>query len=200
VNEFYYFSCPVYRTELPGWVDQVLAVTQKHYDKSREEFGPSVVVQTYNLTADPELSFISNYFRDTCVEILSKQGYRTDLHDFYTSSMWGQEFGCYGSNLLHVHGNTLMSGFYFLETPEGGPYPIFEDPRPAKLMCDLPLKDYENVYVATPGIHFNNLAPGSLLVANSWLPHRFQMSQSEKPAKFIHFTISAKDKQQCNMC
>jgi uncharacterized protein (TIGR02466 family) len=158
------------------------------------------VIQTYNLTSDPELSFLSTYFRDTAVEILHKQGYRTDLHDFYTSSMWGQEFGCYGSNLLHVHGNTLMTGFYFLETPEGGPYPIFEDPRPAKLMCDLPLRDHENIYVATPGVHFNNVAPGSLLVANSWLPHRFQMSQSEKSAKFIHFTLSMKEKQQCNTC
>ena len=121
---------------------------------------------------------------------MKDQGYFTDEHEFYLSGMWGQEFECTGSNILHVHGSSEISGFYFLETPEGGSYPIFDDPRPAKKMSDLPLTPSDQVTMATSYIHFNNVMPGTMMFFNSWLPHMitqvWQINQQNLYILFCH--------------
>ena len=191
MNEFHYFTCPIYRVEKPEWVVTCLDLLEPVFNiqKSRDEL---VVVQTENLINNKNFIFLKEYFFNISLEVLFRQGYRLDQHDFFISNMWGQEFGCHGYNSTHVHSNTIVSGFYFLKTPENGPYPIFEDPRQSKLMCDLPLRDYENVYSSTPAIHFNNLIPGTVISTNSWIPHRFTQNHNEQTSKFIHFTLSVR--------
>lgn len=133
MESYAYFLSPIYREERPEWVEETLKNTQKHYDQVQ----PSVVKQTGHMANDPDLKYLASYFRDKGVSILRDQGYLTDEYEFYVSGMWGQEFACTGSNIMHVHGNSQISGFYFLEVPEGGSYPIFDDPRPGKRMADL---------------------------------------------------------------
>ena len=133
MESYAYFSSPIYREERSEWVEGTLEHTQKYYDQMQ----PSVVKQTGNMTNDPDLDYLASYFRDKCVSILRDQGYLTDEYEFYVDAMWGQEFACTGSNIMHVHGDSQISGFYFLEVPEGGSYPIFDDPRPGKRMADL---------------------------------------------------------------
>jgi uncharacterized protein (TIGR02466 family) len=104
--------------------------------------------------------------------------------------MWGQELACTGSNIMHMHSDSQVSGFYFLKTPEGGSYPIFDDPRPAKKMSDLFAEQKEEINAATQQIHFNNVQPGTMMFFNSWLPHMITPNQSESPTKFVHFILS----------
>ena len=186
-----YFSSSIYREERPEWVEETSGYAEKYYQKTKE-FLPkdSVVKQTEHMANDPDFSYLTSYFRDKGVSILKDQGYFTDEHDFYLSGMWGQEFECTGSNIFHVHGSSEISGFYFLETPEGGSYPIFDDPRPSKKMSDLPLVPSDQVTMATPYIHFNNVMPGTMMFFNSWLPHMITTSMADKPTKFIHFILS----------
>jgi uncharacterized protein (TIGR02466 family) len=186
VETFAYFASPIYREERPEWVGETLEHTQKYYDQMQ----PSVVKQTAHMANDPDLGYLTSYFRDKAVSILRDQGYLTDEYEFYVSAMWGQEFACTGSNLLHVHSDSQVSGFYFLETPEGGSYPIFDDPRPAKKMSDLFAEQKEEINLATQQIHFNNVQPGTMMFFNSWLPHMITPNQSESPTKFVHFILS----------
>lgn len=186
MEAFAYFASPIYREERPEWVGETLEHTQKYYDQMQ----PSVVKQTEHMANDPDLGYLSSYFRDRSVSILRDQGYLTDEYEFYVSAMWGQEFACTGSNLLHVHADSQVSGFYFLETPEGGSYPIFDDPRPAKKMSDLFSEQKEEINLATQQIHFNNVQPGTMMFFNSWLPHMITPNQSESPTKFVHFILS----------
>ena len=186
MEAFAYFASPIYREERPEWVGETLEHTQKYYDQMQ----PSVVKQTEHMANDPDLGYLASYFRDKGVSILKDQGYLTDEYEFYVSAMWGQEFACTGSNLLHVHSDSQVSGFYFLETPEGGSYPIFDDPRPAKKMSDLLSEQKEEISLATPQIHFNNVQPGTMMFFNSWLPHMITPNQTESPTKFVHFILS----------
>ena len=181
-----YFASPIYREERPEWIESTLEHTQKYYNQMQ----PSVVKQTGNMTNDPDLGYLTSYFRDKGVSILKDQGYLTDEYEFYVSGMWGQEFACTASNIMHVHGNSQISGFYFLEVSEGGSYPIFDDPRPGKKMSDLPSAPSDQVTMATPYIHFNNVIPGTMMFFNSWLPHMITASRSEQPTKFVHFILS----------
>ena len=186
MEAYAYFSSPIYREERVEWVEETLKHTQKYYDQMQ----PSVVKQTGPMANDPDLSYLASYFRDRGVSILKDQGYLTDEYEFYVSGMWGQEFACTGSNIMHVHGDSQISGFYFLEVPEGGSYPIFDDPRPGKRMADLWAQPSDQVTMATPQIHFNNVQAGTMMLFNSWLPHMITPNQSNNPTKFIHFILS----------
>lgn len=186
-----YFASPIYREERPEWIKRTLDCTKKYYEQTKE-FLPesSVVKQTGHMANDPDLRYLSAYFRDKAISILKDQGYFTDEYEFYLSGMWGQEFECTGTNLLHVHSNSQISGFYFLETPEGGSYPVFDDPRPGKVMSNLPFVPSESITIATPQIHFNNVMPGTMMFFNSWLPHMITPNGSLQPTKFLHFILS----------
>jgi len=186
MESFLYFSSPIYREERPEWVQETLKHTQKYY----EQVGCSVVKQTVPMTKDPDLEYLASYFRDKGVSILKDQGFLTDEYEFYLSGMWGQEFACTGSNIMHVHGDSQISGFYFLDVPEGGSYPMFDDPRQSKRMSDLLSAPSDQVTMATPQIHFNNVREGTLMMFNSWLPHMITPNQSNNPTKFVHFILS----------
>tara|TARA_R100000908_G_C3748642_1_gene143525 strand:- start:1008 stop:1586 length:579 start_codon:yes stop_codon:yes gene_type:complete len=186
MEAYSYFSSLIYREERINWVDKTLKHTQKYYDQIQ----PSLVKQTEHMANDPDLGYLTSYFRDKGVSILKDQGYLTDEYDFYVSGMWGQEFACTGSNIMHVHSDSQISGFYFLEVPEGGSYPIFDDPRSGKRMADLWAAPSDQVTMATPQIYFDNVQAGTMMLFNSWLPHMITPNQSNNPTKFIHFMLS----------
>ena len=186
MEAYAYFSSAIYREERPEWVGETLEHSKRYYDRIED----SAVKQTENMASDSELSYLSSYFRDKGVSILRDQGYLTDEYEFYVSAMWAQEFGCNSSNIMHVHGDSQISGFYFLDAPEGGSYPIFDDPRPGKKMADLLSAQSDEIKMATPQIHFNNVKAGTIMLFNSWLPHMITQNQSNDATRFIHFILS----------
>jgi uncharacterized protein (TIGR02466 family) len=194
VNEFHYFSSPVYREEIPDWVPLVSSGVQKYFDQQKnwekENNINYAVRQTQNAVNDPDLQFLEFYFRDKAIEILKSQGYSLNGFEFYVSGMWGQEMQKHGSHEPHVHPHSQLCGLYFIDVSKGGSFPIFSDPRPGKLMCDyFPVVD-GNVYPSTPKIYFDNVLAGTFMFFNAWLPHQFSVNQSEQPTRFIHFILS----------
>lgn len=196
ISGFTYFASAIYREELPDWVAPIRAACEPYYEEQRgEQIYP--VVQTRHLAGDPALQPLANHFLQTSVEFLRDQKYLVDEYQFEVTGMWGQEIGLNGSHVTHVHGNSHMSGFYFLETPEQGCYPVFEDPRPGKRMTDLMCEIADDqVYLANSEVHFANVVPGTLLYFNSWLPHRFLPNPGPVPARFIHFILSAQPRRK----
>ena len=203
MEAFAYFPAHVYREEHPEWVDHTNKMCEKHYAwiKENGNINPNIpVIQTGHMAHDPDLAYLTSYFQNTGVEILKSQGYITDRYDFYVSGMWGQDIQCYGGHRKHIHKNSQISGFYFTETPENGCYPVLHDPRSGKEMIELDYAIGEELNNANGTVHFNNVMPGTFLFFNSWLPHEFTTSSSDKPTKFIHFILSHKDKDhQCNI-
>ena len=198
MNEFHYFPSTIYREEKPEWVDHVLKQSEKHYEQQKK-FNQEhniyyPVVQTDFMGNDPELFFLADYFAKTSAELLRRQGYFIDPYEFYTAGMWGQEIAHMGMHEPHVHANAQMCGLFFLETPVGGSFPVFSDPRPAKAMTDFFMVD-DGVYSGTPKIHFNNMIPGTFMFFNSWLPHQFALNQSQMSTKFVHFMLNCRERQ-----
>jgi len=198
MERYDYYPSAIYREEIPDWVKDTLKYGKKYFDRSEkyleENNIKSLVVQTEHMAKDSELSFLSSYFRDKGVSILKEQGYITDKYEFFVKGMWGQEFGCTASNILHTHSESQISGFYFLETPKGGSYPIFDDPRAGKKMSDLDSVSNEQITMATPYLHFNNVKAGTMLFFNSWLPHMISENKAEDKTKFIHFILACRDR------
>lgn len=205
MRAYEYFPSVVYRDEHPEWVEYLKQATQKHYEwieQNRPENQRWPLIQTAHMAQDPDVKFLCDYLLMASVEILRSQGYAVDCYDFYLSGLWGQDVKCYGATNVHIHKNSQISGWFFLDTPEGGSYPIYEDPRlMSKRMIELDYHQGAEVMNATSYIHFNNVKPGTVLFSNSWLPHQLTQSSSDKQTKTIHFIVSHKDKESsCNTC
>ena len=198
MNEFHYFQTAVYREERPEWVEPVLRRSEPYYEVQRKRHKDEnigwPVIQTEHLGNDPELQFLGDFFGQTATGILESQGYYLEPYELRVNGMWGQEIGQGGLHEPHVHASTQMCGFFFLQTPEWGAYPIFSDPRTGKLMTDFFIREDGNVYVGSPKIHFNNVLPGTFMFFNAWLPHQLTINQNQEPTKFIHFLLSAREK------
>ena len=194
---FAYFPAIVYRDERPDLIERILPTCLEHLDRVRDQ--NSLMCQSANLGHEPALREMSDYLLVSAVEILRGQGYATDRYDFHISGLWAQEVKKGSGTNVHVHKNSQIAGWFFIEAPENGAYPIYHDTRMNKAIIELDQAPSDQVENATSTIHFNNMVPGSVLFANSWMNHQLVGGVSEAPTRCVHFIISHKDR-PCNMC
>jgi len=196
MDAFEYFPCKVYREEYPDWVGYTLQTVQKYYDAVQD--GTSVA-QTGNMANDPDLKFLVDYLVLASDTILREQGYDMDKYELYVSGLWGQEVKGNGGTNVHVHKHSQICGWLFLETPEGGSYPVYYDPRMNKPMVELDFVQGEELTNASSHVHFANVKPGTVLMANSWMQHQLTANSTDAQTKSIHFIVSHR-KQTCSIC
>ena len=196
MKAFAYFPAIIYRDEYPEWVNYTLQATQKYYTGVQ---GGGVVEQTAHMANDPNLKFLVDYLLLAGDTILREQGYDMDKYELYLSGLWGQDVKCSGGTNVHLHKNSQLCGWFFLETPKEGSYPIYHDPRMNKQMVELDYVHGSELTNASSYVHFNNVKPGTFLFANSWMYHQLAPNSSQEQTKSIHFIISHKDR-QCNTC
>ena len=191
MNRFDYFSSCVYRDEQPDWVGYTSQVVKKYYDADQSN---GVLDQTGHMANDPDLKFLVDYLVLASDTILREQGYDMDKYELYVSGLWGQDVKCTGGTNVHVHKNSQICGWLFLETPEGGSYPVYHDPRMNKPMVELDYVQGEELTNSSTFVHFNNVKPGTILMANSWMQHQLTQNNAKSETKSVHFIISHKDR------
>jgi len=191
-----YFPSCVYRDEQPEWVGYTRQVVQKYYGANAEH---TALVQTGQMANDPDLKFLVDYILLASDTILREQGYDMDKYELYLSNLWGQDVKCTGGTNVHVHKNSQICGWFFLETPEGGSYPVYHDPRMNKQMVELDYVQGTDLVNASSYVHFNNLKPGTVLMANSWMQHQLTQNTAQTETKSVHFIVSHKDR-ACSTC
>ena len=196
MEAFAYFPAMVYREEHPDWVGYTLQVAQKYYAAVQNG---TPVAQTAYMANDPDLKFLVDYLLLAGDTILREQGYDMDKYEVYLSGLWGQDVKCTGGTNVHVHKNSQICGWFFLETPEGGSYPIYHDPRMNKQMVELDYVQGPELTNASSYVHFNNVKPGTFLFANSWMQHQLTPNNSQAETKSIHFIISHRER-PCSTC
>lgn len=194
---FAYFPAIVYRDERPDLVEKVLPICIQHLDKFRKPDQP--MCQSAHLGYEPAFQEVANYILLSAVDLLRGQGYSVERYDFYISGLWAQEINRGAGTDVHVHKNSQMCGWFFLETPQGGAYPIYHDTRMNKSMIELDFVQGGEISNATNIIHFNSMVPGTVMFANSWMRHQITGSNAETPTRCIHFIVSHKER-TCSMC
>jgi len=195
MDRFEYFPSCVYRDEQPEWVGYTRQVVQKYYDAMQSN---GVLDQTGYMANDPDLKFLVDYLVLASDTILREQGYDMDKYELYVAALWGQDVKCFGSTNVHVHKNSQICGWFFLETPEGCAYPVYHEPRMNKQMVELDHIRGSELVNASSEVHFNNVKPGTILMANSWMQHQLTQNNSQSETKSIHFVVSHKER-QCSM-
>lgn len=197
MDSFAYFPAVIYRDERADLVEKVLGTCLSHLEKVRGEGMP--MCQSAFLGHEPAMRELADYLLVSAVNILRGQGYAVEKYDFYLSGLWAQEVKRGGGTNVHVHKNSQISGWAFLETPQGGAYPIYHDPRVSKAMVELDFTQEEDITNATSAIHFNNMQPGTVMFANSWMQHQLSGTGSEQPTRAIHFMVAHKER-PCSTC
>jgi hypothetical protein len=194
---FAYFPAIVWRDERPDLVEEIAPACAQRLDNTA--CPDRLFRQSANVSDDPALRRTADYLLLSAVETLRMQGYITDKYDFYLSGLWVQELSGGSGTNIHVHKNSQISGWLFLDTPENGAYPVYYDTRMNKAMVELDFAPSEEVTNATNMIHFNNVQPGTVLFSNSWMQHQLVGGSAEAPTRCLHFIVSHKDR-PCSTC
>ena len=196
MDRYDYFPSSVYREEHPDWVEYTRQVVQKYYDQTAPN---DVLAQTGHMANDPDLKFLVDYLLLASDTILREQGYDMDKYELYVSGLWGQDVKCNGGTNVHIHKNSQICGWFFLETPEGGAYPVYHEPRMNKQMVELDFVQRSELTNASSAVHFANVKPGTILMANSWMQHQLTQNNAQEQTKSVHFIISHKER-TCSIC
>jgi len=196
MDRYDYFPSCVYRDEQPDWVAYTRQVVQKYHDQVAPN---GMLEQTAHMANDPDLKFLVDYLVLASDTILREQGYDMDKYELYVSGLWGQDVKCNGGTNVHLHKNSQICGWFFLETPEGGAYPVYHEPRVHKQMVELDFVQRSELTNASSAVHFANVKPGTILMSNSWMQHQLTQNNAQEQTKSVHFIISHKER-TCSIC
>lgn len=192
LEEAHYFASPVYTVLKPDFLDAVRTVSSRYEEASREhKTNPEVPhLMTATYSHEPELEAFSQYVSQTAWNILASQGYAMDKLVTYFTEMWTQEHGHLSSMETHVHGHGVqLSAFYFIDVPKDSCKLVIHDPRPGKVIINLPEKNAHDITMGSHQIVFTP-QPGGLIFANAWLPHSFTKNMSHEPMRFVHMNMA----------
>lgn len=194
---FAYFPAIVYRDERPEFIAEVLPACMNALDKVRHSTW--ALLQSEHLGSDSRVQNLANYLLWSSVDILRGQGYAVEKYDFYFQGLWAQELQKGAGTNVHVHKNSQICGWFFLETPQDGAYPVYYDTRIDKRMVELDYAHGGEVTNATGSIHFNNVMPGTVMFSNSWMQHQLTGSNADAPTRCIHFIVAHRER-PCSTC
>lgn len=189
-----HFPCPIYLVERPDFLDIVREVSMEYLAKTRQEnvqdaLYPALMSENY--ANDPRLKNFAEFIGTTAWNILNDQGYAVHNMGVSFESMWTQEHHRQSSMEQHVHGmGAQIVGFYFIDVPEGSSRVLFHDPRPGKIMTDLPQQDDSKATASSQIVNFEAI-PGRMIFSNAWLPHSFNRHGGFAPLRFVHFNLVA---------
>lgn len=189
------FPSTLYTIDLPQFLDTARAVSAEALKVVREagmaccnKLFPHTM--TGNYASDPRLQDFVQYVAQTAWNVLEAQGYAMAPLATAVAEMWTQEHEYSSDMPVHVHpGGIQMCAFYFLDCPENSPFIVLHDPRAGKCAAQLLQADMAKLTAASDQIV---LPPkeGTLMLANSWLPHSFTRNGSKEPFRFIHINIT----------
>ena len=197
LDQWQYFSSPIYSIEKPEFLSDVLAASNDALRMARKNNKPNEI---YPVTMavfgdEPRRAAFWDYTVNTGWNILRDQGYLMDGLETYFTEFWCQQHDKYSSMEYHLHGDCKLAAFYFLECPKEPPRLVIHDPRPGKVMSPLREADISAITYASTAVNFTP-KPGTLMFANSWLPHSFTRNTSAKPFKFLHMNIDTRASSQ----
>lgn len=193
LDQLNYFATPIYITQQPQFLDEVREIAlakikEVHGSKKPDKLFP--LRMSGNMLEDARIAPFAEFVGQTAWNILASQGYAMDGFNTTFTELWCQEHGYSSSMDYHVHpGGNLIVGFYFLDVPEGAPHAVIHDPRPGRVMLDLPQADVTQATLASTMINFKP-EPGMLLFAPAWLGHSFGRNASKSPFRFVHFNLA----------
>lgn len=139
--------------------------------------------QIHHEAAFAELSTIIG---NACVGCAKFMEFDFENFDLVITHMWVNKNGPGDFNKPHIHPNALLSGAYYVQTPDKCGNIELYDPVPARLMLAYPIRTQKPSNSTT--IEYE-CQEGLLLVFPSWLLHSVQPNRSQDSRVSISFNI-----------
>ena len=203
-----YFQSPIYHVEAPEWVKSTNKVCDTYINQARKNLKKTIKdrekkagkkigdhglsYHSTSLIGDPKLKQLQEYIGATSWNVMDHMGYDMKDYELFWTEFWVQEFADKGGGHhdSHIHYDNHVSGFYFLECSENTSMPVFNDPRLAKVMTQLPLKKPEEICFGSDKIHYKP-KPGTMIFFPAYLEHQYTVDDGVEPFRFIHFNLQA---------
>jgi uncharacterized protein (TIGR02466 family) len=203
-----YFITPVYATLIPEWVNPLIKATNPFIKKSKNNNNKIIKKRNKEYKKDigdlgmshhsnsliniKEFKELQDFVNKSSISILDHMGYDLNNYEVHWTEFWVQEFAKNGGGHHegHIHYDNHISGFYFLKCSDKTSMPVFHDPRPTKLMTQLPLKNESEVTFGSQFINYKPV-PGTLILFPAFLEHQFVVDHGIEPFRFIHFNLQA---------
>ena len=188
-----FFPSPVYIVDAPEFLPAVQVVANEYLKEIQElkkDPDPLYPVQTNGFSHEPLLAGFTQYIAQTAWTILRDQGFDMSNKGTHFREMWAQEHNQYQGHdeHIHTHGDQI-SGFYFIDAPEGASTVAIHDPRAGKLQINLEEADKAVVTDASPSALFIPKS-GQMFFINSWLPHSITRNPSTSSTRLVHFNLT----------
>ncbi len=133
-----------------------------------------------------DLSEITRIIGTTCASCATYLEFDFDHFDLVITHMWLNKNGPGDFNRAHIHPNAILSGAYYVQTPERGGNIELYDPVPARPMILYPIKRRKPANSQT--VEYKS-EEGLLLIFPSWLQHSVQPNRSGDFRISISFNI-----------
>lgn len=196
-----YFKTPIWIDEKTEWLEDMIKTTDPYIKKAKKlnkqkieennnsDFG--IVHHSENLFPEKKLKYFIDYIGEKSYEFLDWMGYDLSKYQLAMTELWVQEFPKDGGghHHAHYHPNNHVTGFYYLKCTNESSFPIFNDPRVAHLVTQLPEKDNTQITHANYAVHWK-VKPGTLIFTPAYLAHEYVVQKGD-PFRFIHFNIQA---------
>lgn len=192
IEAWHHFTSPIYNFKKPEFLEIASKVCEEYLEIKRKDEPLNEIYPLYNtdqLSDDDRLTEMAEYTLKKSWEILDSQGYNMNLYKVHFHDFWCQEHNKHSGHERHIH-SSLISGFYFINTPPKSCLLIIHEPRAAKEYINLAEKDQSQASYASNMINFVPEA-GTFIFTNSWLPHSFTKNESDEPFRMIHFNVGA---------
>lgn len=102
-------------------------------------------------------------------------------------TMWVNVLTEGGAHSSHIHTNAVLSGTYYVTSPEGSGPIVFEDPRHSMMMAAPPRKTAAPRAMQTYASE--RPAPGVLLLWESWLRHEVPLNRTRSERISVSFNL-----------
>jgi uncharacterized protein (TIGR02466 family) len=185
--------------QIPEYATTLRQVAEENIIRDNEPNDIYPVFMSNSFHEDPRISDFTQLVAQEAWNMLDIQGYNMDMFTTHIKSMWMQEHYKHSAMDQHIHNDAQLVGFYFLETPPNCSRAVFHDPRPGKVMANLPERNIFEATNASDSVNFE-CVPGDMIISNSWLPHSFSRHGSVMPFRFIHFNISVNYNPEFDKC
>ena len=185
LDQWHYFASPVYSIKKLEFLETVRTVSNdalriQRKQTKMDEIYPVVQADVSN---QEQLAEFHSYVVNTAWNLLRDQGYAMEGRSTYFAGSWVQEHHKYSSMEYHNHNDCQLVAFYFTECPNNPPKLVIHDPRPSKVMVDLPEQQIEKIKVGQPvsvevDAYPNEVFPGKVTVISETLDpvmRRFQV-------------------------
>ena len=186
------FPTPVWTTQLENYTnvnEQMYSFIKSEQKKDKNGITKSNIGGWHSNDFDMDIEEIQNFIKfisPSIQKVITDMSWEKEKQTIKINNMWAIINTGGSANSRHQHGNSTISGAYYVRAPEKSGDIVFYDPRPAPI--------YSHPNIERPNFlnaQVNGISPkeGALVLFPSYLEHSVNENHSGKERIVISFNI-----------